>query len=226
MEGDYPIGPRNAGTGSEEQLALDVTALKTEIQRDGHATRRFVSYADCADYLLRVGTTIRRASIDVDPARMALLHTSSAMSPHTDHPAVDLIAWYCEEQCDGGGASLLVDFKAIKDSLGPDVLEALARINVVVPTRPRATPLKSIPMLSAAGLYYADWLVDEASKAQYAEVLEAFQEKIATARATSLRLRKGDMLIVDNKRVLHGREAITETTTRRLLYRHWICLHA
>lgn len=55
--------------------------------------------------------------------------------------------------------------------------------------------------------------------------VEAFRRGLESAYETRLRLQPGDVLVVDNRRVLHGRTAI-EGESERLLERLWICEEA
>lgn len=187
----------------------------------------FSSYERLMEFLEGEGTTLAQARIEVQRNQPAMLCSADAMSLHTDHPAADLVAWYCVRQCDEGGESQLLDFEPIRAQLTPAQLQQLERIVV------RAPPVRSQdkpgmePMLSPSGIYYAQWLVNPRSLSPTeADALTALQKLIAAASPIQIRLQPGQALIINNKRMLHGRSRIHQQHSRRLLLRHWVRRHA
>lgn len=187
-----------------------------------YAVEAFDSYADCQAHLDQIGSTVAKTRIEVTENQRALLHSAEAMSLHTDHPVVDVIAWYCVRQCDEGGESLLLDFEQISARLPPQQLVQLRNVNVKVPYVPALGPRSSVPLLSATGLYYAQWLIEDGASSASTAAVTAFQDALAQLSPVRIRLAEGQALIVNNKRVMHGRARIIQRHSRRLLLRHWI----
>jgi hypothetical protein len=188
------------------------------------AVQSFPDYQSCQQYLDEIGPTVSKAQIEVNQKYRALLHSAESMSFHTDHPAVDVIAWYCESQADEGGESLLLDFELLRSHLSSEHLTALATVKIAVPAASTLGARSTVPMLSASGLYYADWLVEEPSSGAATMAISGFRDAIRQATPVCICLQAGQALIINNKRVMHGRTKIVERQSRRHLVRHWIQL--
>jgi 3-phosphoglycerate kinase len=70
-------------------------------------------------------------------------------------------------------------------------------------------------------IFYAPWLLPKNLAGEENNAIESLQQCIHASKKTSIRLNPGDVVIIDNRRVLHGRAAISEHTTRHLK-RAWI----
>jgi hypothetical protein len=200
---------------------LDPSSIKPGMDF-AYAVLPFANYRECENFLEAVGPTVSKAKIEVRQGQLALLHSPNEMSLHTDHPQVEMIAWYCVQPSDDGGESLLLDFNDIKALLAPEHLDELSNVKVAVPAVRSLGPRSVSPLLSPRGLYYAEWLVQRDTIGAPCAALTAFREAIAALPWIHIRLDAGQMLIINNKRMMHGRKKIIEKERRRLLIRHWI----
>ncbi|MES2823535.1 MAG: TauD/TfdA family dioxygenase [Pseudomonadota bacterium] len=169
-----------------------------------------------------LGTVFDVQEISYLPGKNAKLHSCQAMSLHSDHPDANFVSWYCVSQSDIGGESLLLDFQDIAAHLSEKQLDDLRQVEVKFPTLEHKG-FAVTTLLSKAGLYYSGWLIDPVFRgATKPCVLEVFEHLLEALPKISIRLEIGQSLIINNKRMLHGRSAFQGEGSRRSLIRHWI----
>lgn len=193
----------------------------SSFSENGYLLSSFRCYDDARSYLAYRWLTIRREIVQVDGRLGARLSSSDPMSLHTDHPAVVGIAWYCEQQSDEGGDSVLLDFSGAVTQLNRSTLATLAKVKVAVPAVLPAFRQLHCPLLSESGIYYAKWLVAPGADDEAAALAE-LECIIESASPIKLRLAPGNLLVIDNKRMLHGRSGIVEKASKRQMIRHWM----
>ena len=178
------------------------------------------------------------SSIRVDPARPVATHQSHFLGPHTDtcwrQTLIGLLLMHCLKAHPEGGRSLLVDGFAVASRLraeSPEAFDLLSTVPIsfgaVVGDRDDWRAQGRVISVSADGLVEGiryngnsiDQLdvPDELIEPMYA-ALQRF-ESILYDRNLWWRplLEPGDLLIIDNQRVLHGREAFDATAGERHL---------
>jgi len=153
------------------------------------------------------------------------VYQSHAIPLHTDRPDERIIGWYCCEQDKEDGAIRMLDMQSVLNRLAPDILTGLraVKLHFIRKAKGQETLVEE-PLLRLCGdtfeVYYASWfLLNEYPAAQQA-ALEALQESIRQWEAEALvtvRLQPGEALIINNKRMLHGRGAIGLNRKRQLL---------
>lgn len=164
----------------------------------------------------------RLFDVRVTAAPDNLAFTDLGLAPHTDNPYRDpppsLQLLHCIDAADHGGETILVDgFAAAETLKRTDVaaFEALCAMPVLFAWRDADTLLQtSAPMIerNGAGAVRAIRVNDRALAAQngasWRSAYQLFSE-ILTAPAAQLRLtlEAGDILIFNNRRILHGRTA-------------------
>lgn len=146
---------------------------------------------------------------------------------HTDHPEADWMAWRCEVQDDVDGTQQLLDGLEALRACGPRVREALTRIHVEVRVRQDMPPAK-VPIVRMAPdgdrLFFASWIRPLENDSFSLEAFAALKGEIdrrSESDVFDIRLTEGEVLVIDNGRLLHGRKAIAPTSKRRLR-RFWI----
>ncbi|MBO6938615.1 MAG: TauD/TfdA family dioxygenase [Deltaproteobacteria bacterium] len=173
-----------------------------------------LAYRGIADAL---GTVIDETDVRLRPAGRTCLTRPRMIPFHTDHPHAEIIGWHCMRQDPTDGASLLVDAQDALAMLSPEDREELS--NVTMPAlrwlggEPDPTPL-----VDGRSVFFAPWLpVPEPAS----EVVGRLRVGLDGARVHRCRLRPGEALFVDNRRMLHGRGAISKGSAR-WLQRLWI----
>lgn len=168
-----------------------------------------------------LGVVLDISDVRIRQDARTYLSAPEGIPPHTDHPAVKLIAWYCHAQhCGPGGENCLIDSYPALSRLTGDTLQTLARIELRCPMIQQLEGTGSWPMYRPAerALYYAPWHVKEESCA----ALLAFAQEIGQASHRRLvRLNPGQVLLINNQRMLHYREALPHQSNRWLT-RFWI----
>lgn len=179
------------------------------------------------EMLTRLGRPWCETSVELRADVRSYLCQPGSVPLHTDHPDADYTAWRCERQDDTDGSQLLVDGWKALEACGDYVRDALRHIHVDVRVRNGELPSR-VPILrrTALGdrLFFALWItpieMDPRSTKAFDELYQAV-ERVAAARTEEVRLRVGEVLVVDNGRVLHGRGPLSPTSDR-LLRRFWI----
>ena len=172
----------------------------------------------------------RLFDVRVMPSPTNSAFTDQGLAPHTDNPyreqppALQLL--HCIEAAQEGGETLLVDgFKAATDlrDKNPEAFALLASTPVRFAWRNTHTILEALApvvSLSADGDVIGLRVNDRALLgpvaasgigAQWHAAYSIFLDVIATSRAcTHLSLSPGDILILDNRRFLHGRTGFAD----------------
>jgi len=199
-----------------------MTRLRSELIENGYCLVDVESYKDFASIAHGLGTTIKITEIRARHGRREKLCSNLPMSLHTDHPSARCVAWYCKQPARVGGSSLLVDVRSVIGALTETDLEELRGLEVKVPPISRTGAFRSRPILTADGVYYADWLLEKSSRKEVGHALARFQKALTEVAPISIQLRENQALFIDNSRVLHGREGYIDGTRSRRLVRHWI----
>ena len=169
-----------------------------------------------------LGNVIHRTSVTVRPESRALVMSDKALDLHTDHQEARFIAWHCIRQTDKGGTSLLLDIGEVFDRLQADERQHLSQMRFMAHKVFDGDPDEH-PLLSKVDdhrrFYYAPFLVHSVHRTD--PVLVKFRQLVREAPPIALDLKAGDVLVVDNHRMLHGRTAIFGSKDRHL-ERCWI----
>jgi hypothetical protein len=159
------------------------------------------------------------------------LSRPEAIPFHTDHPSVAMIGWWCERQDEEDGASLLLDGRALVESLDHEARIALEGVFLQCPALTELSTRSNDerPVVSgtdaALSIYYADWLRPRCVTAGAAaawDLLRGCVRADSAKKRRGVRLGVGDALFIDNRRKLHGR-GVLAPTSRRCLRRVWLC---
>ena len=151
-----------------------------------------------------------------------LADTALALAPHTDNPyrlsPPEIQILHCLTKAGLGGQSLLVDGLAVVETLkaeSPADYDLLSRIPVRFAWTDEDTFLEAeAPVISAERVRYnprsfQSVCVDDAAvRDAWLAAFERFGARLeAPAAAVAFDMQPGDMVMMDNRRVLHGRTA-------------------
>jgi hypothetical protein len=186
-----------------------------------------------------LGAVKMRTDIVFDPVREAEqkrtrtfgphrpgVYTDGELDFHTDNPTWSVLGWYCVEQDEHSGDSLLLDLGDVDRDFTAEELRELGEIQIYLPVRDAAwneTAVR-VPLLSRQGrawqTYWVPWLVVEESQTTHAEMLDRFRQWLRRKESTQLidlRLQPGESLFIHNNRMLHGRRPLTPRSRRHLI---------
>ena len=197
-----------------------------------------VSFETFESIATEIGTIELVSEIRIDDNQAQQLHQTRKVkarpSPykadslgfHSDNPRMDVLAWYCFEQDENTGATLLIDTSDLPSYLAEDDLAALCETNLWYSVRSLESDeeqLFQIPLVirksTGCYVYYQPWLFLDAYDAEQTRVLQKFSDYLAYKQRTqtiSVKLEKQECLFIDNRRILHGRDAIAGNSRRHL----------
>lgn len=168
-----------------------------------------------------IGPIIQTTKVTPRPEAKAALATDREMDFHTDHPRAFLIAWHCVRQSSAGGYSLLKDGHKALAKLDPATQERLREATMgahqVFKGDLERWPVVRDDLGCRNWIYYTPWLRRDGADA----ALDAFATALEEVETVRIRLEPGQVLLINNTRMLHGRSAI-EGNKDRLLVRHWV----
>jgi alpha-ketoglutarate-dependent taurine dioxygenase len=169
-------------------------------------------------------SVLHRTDVVARPGR-ALVTSDRALDLHTDHHRADLIAWLCLAQTSEGGETRLADAAAAYAALTPDERASLDGVRLfehsVFPGDEKTHPLvEHTP--DGPRFYCSFWFGTPLAPAA-AAAFGALQRAVHANVVAALRLAPGDLLVIDNRRILHGRTAITGSRDRHLV-RSWLAV--
>jgi alpha-ketoglutarate-dependent taurine dioxygenase len=177
-----------------------------------------------------LGEIVGRERIALRPGAHAYVAKPGRVPFHTDHPDVDILAWWCEAQDSEDGASQLVDTRPVVAALPEDVREILCDVELVCPPLAGGPPTERRQVLRPVdrgySVFCSPWLKSAWPLPTHEAALELFRQRLSEhsrTAALSIRLEPGTALFVDNHRILHGRGPIPEGSLR-CLRRLWIRL--
>lgn len=171
--------------------------------------------------LEELGDVVQRVRIGHEADRRTAAVPDESMRLHSAHPRIRWVAWHCV--CEAPGkASILVSHAANSFwSLPKGTQEALRQTTMGFSSAFDGDPERCPVARDAFGvsdwLFFAPWFWREGAD----EHLDAFVEKLRMMPADRVHLAPGQVLLIDNARVLHGFEP-TPAARQTLLLRHWV----
>ena len=193
------------------------------LRRDGFAVIDNVSVAAFERLVAELGEVRVRSSVELRARATSYLASPARVPLHTDHPDIDLVAWRCEVQDVADGASLLVDLRAAVAELEPTTRAALRGVKLPCPSLFELTraPLHGTRpvLMNDDDVYFAEWLTPQAEGP--CQAWPRLLATVARVAPTEIRLARGQVLLVDNHRMAHGRRRVSANSARRL-QRAWV----
>jgi alpha-ketoglutarate-dependent taurine dioxygenase len=171
-----------------------------------------------------LGEVLLVTDVKVNLKSRALVTSERGLDFHTDHHKAHFIAWYCVEQTDQGGESILQDANKIFELLSEAEQKELKKVNLLehkIFEDDEETHPFVIERANRREFYYSFWLAKEKISEEQKEILKKYQKLTHETEFVKIKMNPTDILIIDNHRVLHGRTAI-EGSKNRFLKRFWI----
>lgn len=209
------------------QEALSARQARDAVARDGYFRGpSAVSAEEFRAVAESFGEVFYEAEVRMGAERPRNYQLPAAIDFHTDHVSAEFAAWCCLERESDGGAMQFLDLAPVASALSDDELEALSRVRV--PDNAVWSQGGDIALCRRTergwSFHYVPWLdlgvPDEEARA----ALARFEQGIAAAKSSALiefDLAPGEVVFIDNHRVMHGRAAIPPGS-RRHLKRLWI----
>jgi hypothetical protein len=197
-------------------------------------TRQAMAYEDFELIAQQLGSIILRTELAITADRKSIVYKPDEIGFHQDNPTIHFIGWYCVHQDEMDGSSRLLDTDNLVTTFSSDELEVLSTINIRYPDLANHQPdlgreaYFQAPLLDKGsagyGVYFTPWFLLDSYDEQQRRVLDKFIAYVKakeTHEVIGIRLKPGESLFINNRRMLHGREAI-RPDSRRFIKRVWI----
>ena len=195
-------------------------SIRTALQHEGLAVCA-VEYESVREVLSAIGEIVEETEVRQRDGALTYLSGSGAVPLHTDHPEALRVAWWCQVQAERDGASVLADGQAVLAVMGEQA-NALREVALHVPPQLPRQVLDTARVWDGERLYYAPWYPVVRSTPEGRRALGMFSALLAMGFGhRRVRLRRGELLVVDNGRWLHGRDKL-EKGNGRFLRRFWL----
>lgn len=199
------------------------TQIATRLATDGWVHLPGVGATALDPLIEDLGVTVLHTTDVVVRDGRALITSDRAIDFHTDHHRAELIAWRCLVQTTRGGHTRLADAQSAFASLAPQQRRRLESVRLfehsVFPGDAATHPV--VEYRAERPRFYCSFWFEAPSDPEDAAALSALRAAIKRHVVADLRLASGDVLLIDNRRVLHARTAITGSRNRHLV-RHWL----
>ncbi len=214
-----------------EQLKED---LLTEIKEKGYAhlntlctPRLYGELSKC------MGEIIMVSDIEIKPNGRFAAFRSEKVLPHTDSADANIIGWYCVKQDNHTGASKITNIGNLEEHFSSHEIEFLMNYKASFlddkdKTSSKIKGLSDSPLIyqhkESLKVNYAPWLDFTHKDQDFSRILNKFKSYIEDRimnHTVSIRLKKNEIMFIDNGQVLHSREEISPCSERQLR-RLWI----
>lgn len=196
-------------TKQEECLGL--------LREDGYMVLSDISVQEFLEIGNLIGSVTQETKVRLDDTSNQYPHCPDKVPFHTDHPEVPIVGWHCIAQDKDDGTSLLIDTKSLVQKLSDEELQVMAGIQLRMFHRENTRPLFTKEPYC---FYWLPVIVGEflegASDVERA-CIGKIESLIEKEENIGIRLAPSEALFVDNNRMLHGREAIGDSSERNLL---------
>ncbi len=178
------------------------------------------------DLCLDFGEIFYEADVKMGGDRPRNYQLPEAIGFHTDHVTAQTVAWFCLIPDANGGAMQLLDLDIARAQMSDAELNALCRVGVTDNAAwGGGEPIALCePVGEGVRFHYVPWLRMYPADAEAGRALEKFNDLVdeaITSELIDIDLAPGDIVVVDNYRVAHGRRAISGTSQRHLK-RFWM----
>lgn len=199
---------------------------KSHLIENGYVHIQFSKNDNLNHILNELGKIIQVTEIKESKHSKRFLLSNSSINFHTDHYKAKYILWFCNSQSVKGGETLLIDALRILERFSQIELKLLNEILVdnhivFLDDKPKTPLIQFNDIGEIKSIFYADWLVERKLDSQHRLILEKFQNQIDSIKPIQILLSEGDILVVDNQRLLHARKGFPENSNRWLT-RYWI----
>lgn len=195
---------------------------RSDLKARGFSVLRSTSLHDVEAMALTLGDVLRVSEVRLMARVETYLSSPECIPPHTDHPAVRYIVWFCRENQASGGENVLLDGHKAIDQLSARQRLDLAKAYLRCPALEGRDPVRQHAVWHerSRALFFAPWLP---RSQEHERSLRAFERCLAAPSTPryAVRLEPGDALVLDNHRMLHAREALLRDSPRWLT-RYWI----
>lgn len=194
---------------------------KNFLMSNGYFFTSNINKQQALDIVVQFGHVISCETVTQMPKSPRIVHSIEPMPFHNDHPHCKWIIWWCEKSSDKSERTYIQDSYAILANWQQDDLIKLSKATCIYPTLNNALDKFAshyIWNLMQKNIYYCPWYKahDEDN------ICDRLDKEIQKTRPKEeFSFMHGDLLIIDNHRILHSRSPLLKNSKRKLL-RWWI----
>ncbi len=206
------------------ELSSDLHNVSESLKKNNYCLLSLNSYQESRELCCTIGEIIYENDISPNLRSRSLSNSFKALDFHTDHHIADYIGIFCIEQSDIGGETVLVDSYEVLKMLTENERECLKGINLYehkIFEDDNETHSMLMEINGVYKIYYSYWLMKNEMDVVQKEVFEKFRAMTHTAKQIRFKLKPNELLIFDNRRLLHSRTEIGKGE-KRLLKRVWV----
>lgn len=178
---------------------IDSAAIRLSLDAEGFAVMHVGGSPSALVVANMLGEVRESRAISLIEGSQRFIHSNGPVPFHSEDPDISLLAWHCISPADRGGETLLLDGQTLAKSLPRRARRSLETIHC-----PHRNPLGHPIITEEGNWYYIPWSV--AMNADQSSLV-VLRNAIDSAMPLTILLKTGDLLIVDNRRMLHGRNA-------------------
>lgn len=219
-------------------MAMGVRTVLSDLEDNGWC--RFSSNDfELEKVFSSLGKVIRKTKVSPAVESRSLVKSTHQLPLHTDHYLAKFIVWECIRQDQYSGFSVLIDGIELYESMPKKTRDTLDSIQIKLGAKHlRYSQLlikensdldadinESHPMINKFGsetrIFYQNWMIGQLVNNKQKSAFQKYVDAVRNSKPVRIKLNPGECLAVDNGRILHGRDELSENSNR-LLIRYWI----
>jgi hypothetical protein len=178
-----------------------------------------------------LGCVFYKTDVRLEPGSNQYAFRPQRFPLHMDAADAEFVCWYVVDAGQGECPMLVADTRPYLERLAQSTREILSSITITYQEIKTGGPGR-VPLLQKheRGHWFANYFPTDFRRIvprnpAESEVLAGFERELAGLATRSISLREKDAIVLDNRRVMHGRGPMRPGSTRHLL-RYWIdCEH-
>lgn len=200
-----------------------VFQVRHELENKGWIHLLGKSYEELELILGSMGELVSATDIRKQVESNLYIHSDIDIPFHSEDPKAKYLLWYCISQAEQGGETELLDFQYVVKNLPPSTLVDLRRLNCWLKDPPKnriKTPiLQKTNDKELDRIYYVPWAVVSENRQ-----VTRLQLAISEAPKVKFRMEQGDIVVLDNHRILHSRRSFRggNRLVQRYLFRNMV----
>lgn len=226
--GSAEFASESRGVAKDSVASLLPNALQDLSEKGWHLLDKPLSQEAFYELGRALGDVWRETDVKVIPGSKWFASSGRQLGLHNDNPYANIVLWRCEEECDLGIPTKVIDLRDVLMKLPERDRELLGEVNVPIPNWKESSfepePLLAVGADGRIRANYVDWFDADAPSPEHQAAVERFEQAVADVAQESVLdfvLEKGQVLLIDNNRMLHGRSEVPDAT-KRFLLRLWV----
>lgn len=182
-----------------------------------------VDFDRFAELSRELGHIYHQTDIRIDPHSRTYFRSPNGLALHNDDFDADYVAWYCNDPGNDNVATVLLDeaifWRKVPTELYPYLHECYIK-RYEEPLRPILRELNP----SSPNIYFIPWNTISPRTPEHQNALNTLTSLIneySQSHLNHIFHKKDHFLIIDNRRILHGRSPTSPSSSRHLV-RLWI----